>query len=143
MVASRLPRVRSSLVLRRNVGGFEHKGTVALAVGGIVVVGVVAVTWNGLRRAGGPGGPSPLSTLAMLNAAALQLEYEGFAGCATVQQLLDLTREPGRSSLLAEATGIDPWGTPYQLECANDQVHAFSMAPDKRGGIADDIRREP
>ena len=27
MMARKLPRVRSSLVLRRNVGGFEHKGT--------------------------------------------------------------------------------------------------------------------
>lgn len=27
MIAGKLPRVRSSLVLRRNVGGFEHKGT--------------------------------------------------------------------------------------------------------------------
>jgi len=27
MVGGKLPKVRSSLVLRRNVGGFEHKGT--------------------------------------------------------------------------------------------------------------------
>lgn len=113
---------------------------VTLAVAGLVVVGVVAVIRNDLKRA---GGPSPLSTLAMLNAAALQLKYEGFVGCPTVQQVLDLTGEPGRSSLLAETTGIDPWGTPYQFECDHDQVHAFSMGPDKRRGTADDINWEP
>lgn len=79
----------------------------------------------------------------MLNAAVLQLRYEGFSRCPTVQQVLDLTREPGKSSLRAETAGIDPWGTPYQVECDHDQVRVFSMGPDQRVGTADDISWEP
>lgn len=77
----------------------------------------------------------------MLRAAALQLRHEGFDGCPTVQQIMELTTpESARTDLLMDTTGIDPWGTPYQVECDHDKVHVFSMGPDKQAGTADDIR---
>jgi hypothetical protein len=111
---------------------------VALAVVGIVLLAGVAVVsrWDDFKRA---GGPSPLSNIAMLETNALNLRASGFAGCPTVQQVIELTPEPARTDLRADTNGIDRWGTPYQIECDHDQLHVFSMGPDKRAGTADDI----
>jgi hypothetical protein len=77
----------------------------------------------------------------MLESSADNLRYFGFSGCPTVQQIMELTTpESARADLLMDTNGIDPWGTPYQVECDPDKVHVFSMGPDKRAGTADDIR---
>ena len=113
---------------------------VALAVVGVVVLLVavmVIYVWNGLKQA---GGPSPLSNILMLRSNASNLRAFGFAGCPTVQQVMELTPEPARTDLRKDTNGIDPWGTPYQIECDHDRVQVFSMGPDKRAGTADDIR---
>jgi hypothetical protein len=76
----------------------------------------------------------------MLRAAVLQLWADGFAGCPTVRQVLELNLELLESELRKETTGIDPWGTPYQIQCDRDHVLVFSLGPDKRAGTADDIK---
>lgn len=76
----------------------------------------------------------------MLESNAENLRLFGGVWCPTVQQILDLTPEPARTFLLSDTNGIDPWGTPYQIECDQDKVRAFSMGPDKQPGTADDIR---
>ena len=77
----------------------------------------------------------------MLESSAENLRLLGFAGCPTVQQIMDLTTpESARTDLLMDTNGIDPWGTQYQVECDHDKVHVFSMGPDKQAGTADDIR---
>ena len=114
---------------------------VFLAVVGVVVLLAVvkaASIWDDFKRA---GGPSPRSNIAMLESNAENLRYFGFAGCPTVQQVMELTTpEYAKTSLLMDTNGIDPWGTPYQIECDPDRVHVFSMGPDKLAGTADDIR---
>ena len=115
---------------------------VALAVVGVsvllAVVKVVSVVLERFRQA---GAPSTRSNIAMLESSADNLRYLGFSGCPTVQQIMDLTTpEYARTSLLMDTNGIDPWGTPYQVECDRDKVHVFSLGPDKQAGTADDIR---
>lgn len=33
----------------------------------------------------------------------------------------------------------DPWGSPFKIECADDEVYVISLGPDKKEGTADDI----
>jgi hypothetical protein len=107
----------------------------------LAVVKMVSVVLERFRQA---GAPSTRSNIAMLESSADNLRYLGFSGCPTVQQIMDLTTpEYARTSLLMDTNGIDPWGTPYQVECDPDKVHVFSMGPDKQAGTADDIRWKP
>jgi hypothetical protein len=41
----------------------------------------------------------------------MQLLADGFAGCPTVQQVLELSEGPSKSELRKEMTCLDPWGT--------------------------------
>lgn len=110
------------------------------AIGVVVLFAVVklASIWDDFKRA---RGPSTFSNIAMLESNADNLRAFGFAGCPTVQQVLELTTpESARTDLLADTNGIDQWGTPYQIECDHDRVHVFSLGPDRRAGTADDIR---
>jgi hypothetical protein len=104
----------------------------------LAVVKVASVVLDRFKRA---SAPSTLSNIAMLESSAANLRALGVALCPTVQQIMDLTTpEYARTSLLMDTNGIDPWGTPYQVECDPNKVHVFSMGPDKRPGTADDIR---
>ena len=111
---------------------------------GIALTTKVAIVASLLERFRQAGAPSTRSNIAMLESSAENLRYLGFSGCPTVQQIMDLTTpEYARTSLLMDTNGIDPWGTPYQVECDPDNVHVFSMGPDKHAGTADDIRWKP
>jgi hypothetical protein len=112
---------------------------VALAVAGIVVVAVVGALvygWDKFQRA---GASSPRTHVILLRQATMQLQADGFAGCPTAQQVLDLSQEPSKSELQKEMSGLDPWGTPFQIQCDRERVRVFSMGPDKLPGTADDI----
>jgi type II secretion system (T2SS) protein G len=112
---------------------------VALAVAGIVavvVLGALAYGWGKFKRA---GASSPRTHVILLRQATMQLRADGFAGCPTVQQVLELSEEPSRSELRKETTGVDPWGAPFQIQCERERVRVFSMGPDKLPGTADDI----
>jgi type II secretion system (T2SS) protein G len=114
---------------------------VALIVfGALVLLTVVKVASVGLQRFKQAGGPSSRSSISVLESNAANLRHFGFAGCPTVQQVLELTPEPARTDMRLDTNGIDPWGTPYQVECDHQKVHVFSMGPDKQAGTADDIR---
>jgi hypothetical protein len=106
-------------------------------IGAVVVIGALAYGWDKFQRA---GASSPRSQVALLRQATLQLLADGFAGCPTVQQVRDLTVDPVKSELQKETTGLDPWGTPFQIHCERGRVRVFSMGPDKLVGTADDIR---
>jgi general secretion pathway protein G len=101
-----------------------------------MVLGALAYYWNDLKQA---GASTPKSNVLILRAAALQLLADGFSGCPTVQQVLELNKEPWKSELAQETNGIDPWGAPYQIVCEQAQVLVFSLGPDKQAGTADDI----
>jgi type II secretory pathway pseudopilin PulG len=42
-----------------------------------------------------------------------------------------------------ESNPNDPWGTPYVIICAEDDVVVISAGPDKKTGTADDIVAPP
>lgn len=109
---------------------------VVVATVSVVVLGTLAFKWKELELA---GAPTTKSNVLMLQAAVLQLWADGFAGCPTVQQVLELNLEPLKSELQKGTTGVDPWGTPYRIQCDRDHVLVFSLGPDKRAGTADDI----
>jgi hypothetical protein len=113
---------------------------IGLVVIGVVVLLAVVTVVSIVDRLKRAGGPSPRSNIAMLESNADNLRAFGFVGCPTVQQIMVLTPESARTDLLMDTNGIDPWGTPYQVECDPDKVHVFSMGPDRRAGTADDIR---
>jgi general secretion pathway protein G len=109
---------------------------VVVATVTVMVLGTLAFKWKELKQA---GAPTTKSNALMLQAAVLQLWADGFTGCPTVQQVLELNLEPLKSELKQETNGKDPWGTPYQIQCDQGQVLVFSLGPDKRAGTADDI----
>lgn len=102
----------------------------------VMVVGVLALKWKEIKQA---GAPTPKSNVLMLQAAVLQLWADGFTGCPDVQQVLELNQEPLKSELRKETNGMDPWGSPYRIQCDQDPVLVFSLGPDKQAGTADDI----
>jgi hypothetical protein len=129
---SSLTRAKSGNIARSTL-------RVALAVAGIVVVAVIgalAYGWDKFQRA---GASSPRTHVILLRQATMQLQADGFDGCPTVQQVLELSEEPSKSELQKEMTGLDPWGTPFQIQCDRERVRVFSMGPDKLPGTTDDI----
>jgi len=102
----------------------------------IVVLAALAYYWNDLKQA---GASSPKSNVLILRAATLQLLADGFRGCPTVQQVLELNKEPWKSELAQETNGMDPWGAPYQIVCDQGQIFVFSLGPDKQAGTEDDV----
>lgn len=115
---------------------------IALAVAAIVALAVIAALaygWPKLQRAGEPG---PVAQAIVLRQATMQLLADGFVGCPTVQQVLELSTGPSKSQLQNEM-GNDPWGTPFQIQCERERVRVFSMGPDKLPGTPDDIGSDP
>lgn len=59
----------------------------------------------------------------------------GGSGCPTVEQLR------AEKELSAASKITDPWDTPYQIRCGdNEDLVVLSYGPDKKEGTADDIR---
>src|SRR5689334_5403086 len=54
--------------------------------------------------------------------------------CVTVEQLR------AEKELAATSKLTDPWDTPYQIRCAEDETYVLSFGPDKKEGTADDIK---
>lgn len=54
--------------------------------------------------------------------------------CVTVEQLRT------EKELSASSKITDPWDTPYQIRCAEDETYVLSFGPDKKEGTADDIK---
>jgi general secretion pathway protein G len=55
------------------------------------------------------------------------------SSCPTISQLVQEKHlDPGQST-------NDPWGQPYTLTCADDDVTVISAGPDKKKGSKDDI----
>ena len=54
--------------------------------------------------------------------------------CVTVEQLRT------EKELSASSKITDPWDTPYQIRCAEDETYVLSYGPDKKEGTADDIK---
>lgn len=54
--------------------------------------------------------------------------------CVTVEQLKT------EKELSAGSKITDPWETPYQIRCAEDETYVLSFGPDKKEGTADDIK---
>ncbi len=53
--------------------------------------------------------------------------------CPTVEQLRS------EKELSAASKITDPWDTPYQIRCGDDEVYVISFGPDKKEGTPDDI----
>ena len=53
--------------------------------------------------------------------------------CPTVAQLVTEKEIDSASKL------DDPWGSPFKIECADDEIYVTSVGADKKEGSADDI----
>lgn len=70
---------------------------------------------------------------AMKMAAELQLATDGGGRCPSLKELID-----GKK---LDPNGMnDPWGNPYRIVCADDEVHAVSNGRDGIENTPDDIR---
>jgi general secretion pathway protein G len=54
--------------------------------------------------------------------------------CPTVEQLR------AEKELSAASKITDPWDTPYQIRCQDEELYILSFGPDKKEGTNDDIR---
>jgi general secretion pathway protein G len=62
-----------------------------------------------------------------------QLAENEYGRCPTVSELLqDKQLDSGQNT-------SDPWGSDYQITCADDEVIVLSLGPDKKQGSPDDI----
>jgi general secretion pathway protein G len=62
-----------------------------------------------------------------------KVDHSG-AGCPTVEQLR------AEKELSAASKITDPWDTPYQIRCQDEDIYVLSFGPDKKEGTNDDIR---
>ncbi|MFO0759627.1 MAG: hypothetical protein U0359_24250 [Byssovorax sp.] len=53
--------------------------------------------------------------------------------CPTIEDLV-------RAKKIEAKKTVDPWGTPYKIECAKGEVHGVSAGKDRQPGTADDVR---
>ncbi|MGC4089962.1 MAG: hypothetical protein QM756_19155 [Polyangiaceae bacterium] len=128
------PRPTPSRVLRLASSALRISAAVAGIVGLTVAV-LYAKYWHDNHDRP----PNPKVQATMLGSAAARLVERGFVGCPTAQQVLDLSEQPERENLRQVAAALDPWGTPYQIRCDLDRVHAYSMGPDRKPGTDDDL----
>src|SRR6188474_3097746 len=54
--------------------------------------------------------------------------------CPTVEQLR------AEKELSAASKITDPWDSPYQIRCQDEEIYIVSFGPDKKEGTNDDIR---
>lgn len=55
-------------------------------------------------------------------------------GCPTVEQLR------ADKELSAASKITDPWDSPYQIRCGDEDIYVLSYGPDKKEGTPDDVR---
>lgn len=113
---------------------------VLLAVVALVTVALLCVFAVVCKRYRAADAPSTLSQIVIIRAAAQQLVNERVVVCPTMLQVLDLTPHPRAATCWGETNGVDPWGTPFQIECRETRVRVFSAGPDKKPGTGDDVR---
>jgi general secretion pathway protein G len=75
-----------------------------------------------------------LGTQTVRNAAKMYLEVDNPGGsCPTVETLV-------QSKKLEQGKTDDPWGTPYKIQCTDDDIRVVSCGRDKKEGSGDDIK---
>lgn len=111
---------------------------ISSAVAGIVGL-AIAVLYGMYWHDNHDKPPNPKEQATILASVASRLVERGFVGCPTAQQVLELSEQSERETLRRITTGLDPWGTPYQIRCDLDRMHAYSMGPDRKPGTEDDL----
>ena len=109
----------------------------------LIVVAIITLVSAGVALAAfkfwGPARNKTAATNARAVRGAVKtwwLEHDASA-CPSVKQLVDdqiLDKDNAR---------LDPWGRPWRIECADNDVTIYSDGDDRTAGTADDIRIPP
>ena len=75
-----------------------------------------------------------LSAGTIKKAAELYINIDGAQNCPTVDDLVNAKK-------LEKGKTMDPWGSPYKIECKEgDEIRVISAGKDRKEGSADDVR---
>lgn len=75
-----------------------------------------------------------LSAQTIKKAAELYINIDGATNCPTVDDLVNAKK-------LEKGKTMDPWGSPYKIECKEgDEIRVISAGKDRKEGSADDVR---
>jgi hypothetical protein len=104
-----------------------------------VPFGVITVLWAGLQVLSSGNHRrsrterAKLEAEAVLQAAELLINTNDVDGCPSVEQLVERKKIDVRKT-------DDPWGRPYHIACAVDEIRVVSAGKDGRFNTADDVR---
>ncbi len=129
-----LPNAR----LRRLSALARRRGVTLVEV--LIVVAIIAMIAGGVTVFALPKYRDAQKTTAETGARVIRQAVQSWqatnneVACPTVSQLVQEKQlDPG-------ANTNDPWGTPYVLNCSEDDVTVISAGPDKKKGTKDDLR---
>jgi general secretion pathway protein G len=132
IVNETLPRALAARCRRRGARGVTlFEVLIVVAILAMVAGGVAAFALPKFREAQ----KTQAETGARIVRTAIQQwqAANNESSCPTISQLVQEKHlDPGQST-------NDPWGQPYTLTCADDDVAVISPGPDKQKGTKDDI----
>lgn len=106
----------------------------------LIVVAIIAMIAGGVTVFALPKYREAQKTTAETGARVIRQAVQSWqasnneVACPTMSQLVQEKHlDPG-------ANTNDPWGSPYALNCTEDDVAVISSGPDKKKGTKDDIR---
>ena len=108
---------------------------IVVAIIALVSAGVAVAAWKFM----GPAKDKTAASSARTVRGAVKtwwLEHDASA-CPSVKQLVD------DQVLDKDNAQLDPWGKPWRIECADNDVTVYSDGNDRIAGTADDIRVPP
>ena|ERR1700761_7001993 len=109
----------------------------------LIVVAIIALVSSGVALAAFARVPGATEKTAKTSARTVRTAVKlwwaehGSSACPTYAELVS-DRQLDRDN-----SANDPWGQPWQIECANDDVTIISSGQDRTLGTADDIRIPP
>jgi prepilin-type N-terminal cleavage/methylation domain-containing protein len=84
-----------------------------------------------------------LKKVAVLNASLLRRAAGAWRLNRASQECPSFSRLRAEGTLDREASPFDPWGCPFLITCAEDEVTVTSSGPDRKAGTDDDIVAPP
>jgi general secretion pathway protein G len=140
LIQTLLPRnaqtTDAMLQVRRRVRRLAAQGVTLVEV--LIVVAIMAMLAGGVAFALLPKFGDTQNKVAIQGATEIRRMVQTYqidkgSDCPSVSQL----RKEG---LMDKAgTSADPWGSPYQIRCEDNEIYVLSLGKDKKKGTPDDL----
>jgi general secretion pathway protein G len=109
----------------------------------LVVIAIMATITAAVAFAVIPMYKDAQKSTAKMNAAELRKMAAQWRMTHVGEECPDIARLRADRLMDKQSNAQDPWGSPYTIICADDDITVFSPGPDKKIGTEDDIVAPP